>query len=86
MRRIIFGLQNKYKCLGTQYEDLAHVVSGWGTTSSGGSISNVLLETAVTTMSNDKCCSTPYSECHHYIFKHKKTVYKMKHIHTTTQR
>merc|ERR1719228_1596192 len=46
---------------GSQYEDLAHVVSGWGTTSSGGSISNVLLETAVTTMSNDKCCSTPYS-------------------------
>merc|ERR1719228_1025199 len=46
---------------GSQYEDLAHVVSGWGTTSSGGSISNVLLETSVTTMSNDKCCSTPYS-------------------------
>merc|ERR1711970_1187044 len=46
---------------GTQYESLTHVVSGWGTTSSGGSISHSLLETNVVTMSNSMCCSTPYS-------------------------
>merc|ERR1711874_70671 len=45
---------------GKQFEDQDHVVTGWGTTSSGGSISNVLMETTVKSMSNAACCSSPY--------------------------
>lgn len=46
--------------MGTEYEDKDHVVTGWGTTSSGGSISQYLRETTVVTMSNSACCSSPY--------------------------
>lgn len=45
---------------GNEYEGLDHVVSGWGTTSSGGSGSMVLLETTVKTMQNEQCYSSPY--------------------------
>jgi secreted trypsin-like serine protease len=46
---------------GTKYEGQYHVVSGWGTTSSGGSVSQFLKETSVKSMPNSDCCSSPYS-------------------------
>jgi len=45
---------------GVEYEGVDSIVSGWGTTSSGGSISYVLLETTVKTMTNQQCYSDPY--------------------------
>merc|ERR1711973_825190 len=46
---------------GSEFENLVHTVTGWGTTSSGGSASyTALLEADVTTMSNDACCASPY--------------------------
>ncbi|CAL4155522.1 unnamed protein product, partial [Meganyctiphanes norvegica] len=39
----------------SQYENVPSVVSGWGTTSAGGSQPNALRETTVTTMSNSRC-------------------------------
>merc|ERR1712179_839490 len=39
----------------TQYEDVPSVVSGWGTTSSGGSQPNALRDVVVRTMSNSAC-------------------------------
>merc|ERR1712168_274796 len=39
----------------TSYENLDAVVSGWGTTSSGGSTSSILREVTVRTMSNSQC-------------------------------
>lgn len=41
--------------LGTQYENVDAIVSGWGTLSSGGSLSSTLLDATVTTMSNSQC-------------------------------
>ena len=42
------------------FEDKESVVTGWGTTSSGGSTSQYLLETSVTTMANSACCTGNY--------------------------
>merc|ERR1711962_1210080 len=39
----------------TSYENQDAVVSGWGTTSSGGSTSSILREVTVRTMSNSQC-------------------------------
>ncbi|CAL4064927.1 unnamed protein product [Meganyctiphanes norvegica] len=39
----------------SQYENVPSVVSGWGTTSSGGSQPNALRDTTVKTMSNSQC-------------------------------
>jgi len=46
---------------GTEFENLKHTVTGWGRTSYEGPSSDVLLETDVTTMSNDACCSYPFN-------------------------
>ena len=42
------------------FEGKESVVTGWGTTSSGGSASQYLQEVSVTTMSNSACCSGNY--------------------------
>lgn len=42
---------------GTQYENKAAVVSGWGTLSSGGSRPAQLQEVTVNTVSNSACCA-----------------------------
>jgi secreted trypsin-like serine protease len=43
---------------GTQYENKASVVSGWGTLSAGGSRPSKLQEVTVNTMSNSQCCAS----------------------------
>jgi len=45
---------------GTQYENIDSVISGWGTTTAGGSTSNILLEITVKSLSNSGCCSGDY--------------------------
>ena len=37
------------------FADVEAIVTGWGATSSGGSLSSTLLEVTVKTMTNDKC-------------------------------
>lgn len=39
----------------SQYEDVSSIVSGWGTTSSGGDQPNALRDVTVTTMNNSAC-------------------------------
>jgi len=43
------------------YSGFTGIISGWGTTSSGGSTSSVLLAANVTIMSNEMCRSSTYS-------------------------
>merc|ERR1712198_135262 len=47
---------------GSQYENKDSIVSGWGTLTGGGSRHNQLMEVAVKTMSNAKCCGD-YAYC-----------------------
>jgi len=45
---------------GAMFEGKDNVVTGWGTTSSGGDTSQYLQEVTMTTMTNNECCSGNY--------------------------